>query len=227
MTSHAAVLTAGPKVVARALGYDVTKEDLGGPAVHQLSGVVDNIVPNETDAFEAIRSFLSFLPQNVNDPLPATLPGVCTDSRDRMDPELAELVPRNRRQPFDMREAIRLVVDIDAGGSSSFFEIGTTLFGRTQITGLARLDGHPVAMFANDGTQLAGAMTWDSSQKVKNTCPLVVPPSCTQEPRSPLIVCVCSSHLAWSLECASWYKCTQLSGCCREHMCDWAVILRR
>ena len=45
----------GPKVVTRALGYTITKEELGGPSVHCDSGVVDNIVATEEDAFQQVR----------------------------------------------------------------------------------------------------------------------------------------------------------------------------
>ena len=60
MVNHAQVMTAGPKVVGRALGYEITKEQLGGVEVHRHSGVVDNIVATEEDAFEHIRRFLRF-----------------------------------------------------------------------------------------------------------------------------------------------------------------------
>ena len=60
MVNHAQVMTAGPKVVGRALGYEITKEQLGGVEVHRYSGVVDNIVATEEDAFDHIRRFLRF-----------------------------------------------------------------------------------------------------------------------------------------------------------------------
>ena len=50
----------GPKVVTRALGYTITKEELGGPSVHCDSGVVDNIVATEEDAFQQLKQRVSF-----------------------------------------------------------------------------------------------------------------------------------------------------------------------
>ena len=60
----AQVLIAGPAVVKRALGEDLTKEQLGGAEVHARSGVIDNVAKDEPDALAQIRRFLSFLPQN-------------------------------------------------------------------------------------------------------------------------------------------------------------------
>ena len=70
-------------------------------------------------------------------------------------------MPRDRRKLFDMRRALAMVLD-----RASFFEIGRG-YGRSQITGLARLDGHPVGVLANDCRHLAGAMTADGADKVR------------------------------------------------------------
>jgi acetyl-CoA carboxylase carboxyltransferase component len=156
---NAQVLTAGPKVVERALGYSTTKQELGGPEMHETSGVVDNFAASEEDAIKQIRAFLSYMPQNIYELPPVTQPGP-----DRTPEELAQLntlVPKSRRQTFDMRKALQLTFDRD-----SFFELGTTKFGQSQITGLARLQGYPVAVMANDCRILAGAMTVDGAQKV-------------------------------------------------------------
>ncbi|KAI9004379.1 carboxyl transferase domain-containing protein [Hyaloraphidium curvatum] len=157
---NAQVITAGPKVVERALGYVTTKQELGGPAMHELSGVVDNFAGSEEDALRQIRRFLSFLPSNVFE-----LPPRTAEVASRPPSELRELdsiVPRSRRQTFDMRRVLQLTFD-----ENTFFEIGAgPKWGQTQITGLARLNGYPVAVMANDCRFLAGAMTADGAQKV-------------------------------------------------------------
>jgi acetyl-CoA carboxylase carboxyltransferase component len=159
MTRHTAqVLVAGPAVVERALGERVTKEELGGARVHASSGVVDNVVEDEAEAFEAIRSFLSFLPTNVFENAPRT---GCDDDRDRCEAELLSIVPRDRRKTYRMRRLLELVLDRD-----SFFEL-TPSYGRGQITGLARMNGQPVGVLANDGRFHAGAMTADGSRKLR------------------------------------------------------------
>ena len=154
----AQVLIAGPAVVRRAIGENKTKEELGGAQVHTRNGVIDNASRDEADAFVQIRQFLSYLPQNVWE-LPPLAP--CDDPPDRREEELLDIVPRNRRKLYDMRRVLALVLDRD-----SFFEIGAD-YGRGQITGLARLNGQPVGVWANDCGYLAGAMTADGSHKAR------------------------------------------------------------
>lgn len=154
----AQVLVGGPALVERALGRTITKEDLGGPDIHERSGVIDDVVEDEAAAFAAIRRFLSYLPQNVWE-LPPALP--CDDPRERADEVLASIVPRNRRQVFDIRALIRGVID-----QGSFFEIGRR-HGAGQVTGLGRLLGFPVGILANDCRQLAGSMTAAGARKVR------------------------------------------------------------
>lgn len=154
----AQVLVGGPKLVERALGQRVTKEELGGAEMHERTGVIDDVVEDELAAFAAIRAFLSYLPQNVWE-LPPVIP--TDDPRDRADDFLASVVPTDRRKVFDMRKLVRAVLDGD-----SFFEIGRR-HGIGQITGLGRLNGHPVAIAANDCRQLAGSMTAASARKLR------------------------------------------------------------
>ncbi|HEX5068173.1 MAG TPA: carboxyl transferase domain-containing protein, partial [Myxococcota bacterium] len=150
MTRNAQVLIGGPALVARAKGEEVSKEELGGVEIHARSGVVDNIAEDEADAWRQIRRFLSYLPSNVWEAAPA-LP--CDDPRERRDAMLVELVPRDGRKPYKMRRLVEAVVDRE-----SFFEL-TPGFGRTQITGLARVNGQPVGVFANDPYVYGGSMT--------------------------------------------------------------------
>lgn len=159
MTKETAqILIAGPAVVERALGISMTKEELGGAQVHASNGVVDAVADDEADAFELIRRFLSYMPSNVWD-LP---PVVGTeDDRDRRDEKLATIIPRDRRKPYDMRKIIARVFD-----DGSFFEMSRR-YGPGQITGLARLNGQPVGILANDCRFYAGAMTADGAQKVR------------------------------------------------------------
>ncbi|MEM8921559.1 MAG: carboxyl transferase domain-containing protein, partial [Pseudomonadota bacterium] len=58
------VFVAGPPV-ARAIGEDVTKEELGGWRIQAMNGTVDDAVDTEADAFDRVRRFLSYLPSSV------------------------------------------------------------------------------------------------------------------------------------------------------------------
>jgi acetyl-CoA carboxylase carboxyltransferase component len=156
------VLIAGPAVVERALGEKLTKDELGGSKVHLRSGVVDNVAEDEDDAMRLTRRFLSYLPTNVFAlPDRADMSAPEADPRDRREEMLLGVVPRERRKVYKMRKIIEAVVD-----RGSFFEM-TPHYGRSQITGLARLDGWSVGIFANDPRFYGGAMTAHGAQKAK------------------------------------------------------------
>lgn len=148
----------GPPVVKAALGYDITKEELGGDAIHvNVSGCIDNLAETEEDAFAQIRRFLSYLPSSVGEMAPR---GDTSDPVDRAEEALRSIVPENRRRPFDGRKLIKLIVDSD-----SFFEISPR-YGRSRITGLARLNGYPVGIMANNPTFNGGATDVAAGNKV-------------------------------------------------------------
>jgi acetyl-CoA carboxylase carboxyltransferase component len=156
-TSHFSVMVrgvsqlfvAGPPVVERGVGEKVTKEQLGGYAIHTRgSGAVDNEVDTEDEAFHTIRRFLSYLPSNVWQ-APPRIPAY--DDVSRREEELISIIPRDRRRSYDVRRVLGLIFDRD-----SFFEIGY-YFGRPLVTGLARLNGCPVGVMANDPRQGGGA----------------------------------------------------------------------
>jgi acetyl-CoA carboxylase carboxyltransferase component len=157
VTSHFSVMVrgssqlfvAGPPVVERGVGEKVSKEQLGGYEIHTRgSGAVDNEAESEEEVFAMIRRFLSYMPQNVWQAPPRTEAG---DDPARREEELISVIPRDRRRSYDVRRILKLVFDRD-----SFFEIGF-YYGRPVVAGLARLDGHPVGVIANDPKQGGGA----------------------------------------------------------------------
>ena len=159
MTKHTAqVLIGGPALVERALGVSLTKDELGGAQVHASSGVIDNLAEDEHDAFAQIKKFLSFLPSSVHQRTPRY---ECHDSVERMEQDLLTAVPRDSNAGFDMRAIVEMIVD-----QESFFEMGKD-FGPSQICGLARLNGQPVGILANDCMFYAGAMTAEAAQKYR------------------------------------------------------------
>ena len=159
MTRNTAqVLTGGPALVERALGVSTTKEELGGSAVHLRSGVVGNVADDEAGVLDQIRRFLGYLPANVWQSAPVA---ECDDPLDRREEELLSLVPRNRRRAYKMRRLVELVVD-----HGSLFELAP-LFGRSIVTGLARVKGQPVGVLANDCYHAGGAMTADGARKLR------------------------------------------------------------
>ncbi len=159
MTRHTAqILIGGPALVERALGVKMSKDELGGAQVHASSGIVDNLAEDEYDAFAQIRRYLSYLPSSVYERTPRY---DSDDPVERMEQALLDIVPRESNTPFDMRAIVNMVMD-----TGSFFEIGAT-YGPSQICGLARLNGQPVGVLANDCRFYAGAMTAEAAQKYR------------------------------------------------------------
>ena len=153
----AAMFVAGPPVVER-LGQKLSKNELGGWQIQLRAGGVDNAVDTEEEAFALARRFLSYLPSSVYDVPPR---GPITDDPARREEWLADAIPRDVRKVYKMRAIVEAVVDRD-----SFLEIAP-LYGRSVITGLARVDGWPVAVMASDPFHYGGAWTADTCQKVE------------------------------------------------------------
>lgn len=151
------IFAAGPPVVERSLGERVDKEALGGAHVAvDLAGSIDNAVADERACFTAIKRFLSYLPQNVWAAPPAI---ACEDPPERREEALVDIIPRDRRKPYNMRRLIALVVDRD-----STFELAPT-FGRALITCLARMNGNVVGVIANNPMVNGGAMDAKAARK--------------------------------------------------------------
>jgi acetyl-CoA carboxylase carboxyltransferase component len=153
--STSAMFVAGPPVVAR-VGQELSKQELGGWEVQCRAGAVDHAVETEEEAFACARRFLSYLPPSVYGVAPR---GERRDPVDRREEALFSVIPRDRRKVYRMRQIIDAVVD-----KGSFFEMGQ-MFGRPMITGLARLDGLPVAILASDPYHYGGAWTADACAK--------------------------------------------------------------
>ena len=148
----------GPPVVKASLGYDITKEELGGDQIHtRVSGVVDNLAVDEADAFRQIRQFLSYLPSNVWEKAPRI---ETNDDPDRADEYLLSAIPKDRRKVYKVKEIIEAIVD-----NESFFEIAP-LYGRARVTGLARINGYPVAIMANNPRHRGGSTDVAAGRKV-------------------------------------------------------------
>lgn len=149
------LFAAGPPVVARA-GEEVDKETLGGADIHAKNGTIDDAVDSEAEAFARTRRFLSYLPSSTRELPPR---GSCDDPVERREETLIGAIPRDARRVYRMRPILEAVLDRD-----SFFETGRA-WGRSVITGLARLDGWPVAVLASDPYHYGGAWTVDASRK--------------------------------------------------------------
>ena len=146
----------GPDVVKAVTHEEVTQEELGGASVHsEKSGVCHVAAESEADTLFLIRKMLAYLPQNnMEDP-----PFIPSDDPLRMDEALDSIVPDDANKPYDIKDAIRLIVD-----NGQFFEIHEN-YAQNIVVGFARLGGHSVGIVANQPAVLAGVLDIDASEK--------------------------------------------------------------
>jgi acetyl-CoA carboxylase carboxyltransferase component len=156
MSEHGSIFTAGPPVVYESLGETITKEDLGGPTVALASGLIHNVGDDDHVALDLVRRYLGYFPSSAWSYPPSSHDG---DIGPRLVPEILDIVPRNGRRVYDVRDVIDVVLDED-----SSFEIQPS-FGPSVICSLSRLGGHPVAVVANQPNVLAGSIDADGADK--------------------------------------------------------------
>jgi len=152
------VFAAGPPVVKQAYGIDIHKNDLGGYKVHRKNGLIHNEAKDEADALSQVKAFLSYLPRNIY-----RLPPVSEsqDSPSRVEDWLKEAIPENSRKIYKPRKILEAVFDL-----GSLFEIGK-FYGGSVVCVLARLNGHPVGVIANDPKVGGGAMNNAAALKME------------------------------------------------------------
>ncbi|MEK6653571.1 MAG: acyl-CoA carboxylase subunit beta [Thermodesulfobacteriota bacterium] len=147
----------GPAVIKAVTGEEVGFEELGGGKVHgRVTGIAHFVVKSEREAMELVHRLLSFLPANSGEEPPRA---VCTDSPQRLVPELREVIPERSKQAFDVRDVIKPVVD-----QGDFLEI-QKLFAPNIVIGFARLDGRPVGIVGNQPRVIAGCLDVNASWK--------------------------------------------------------------
>ena len=104
-----------------------------------------------------MRTYLTYFPSSAWSYPPDADGG--DDLGPRLVPEMLDIVPRNGRKVYDMRDAIDVVFD-----EGSAFEVQPE-FGRSMVCALARLGGHPVAVIANQPRVIAGSIDVDGADK--------------------------------------------------------------
>jgi acetyl-CoA carboxylase carboxyltransferase component len=157
VVGQGAMALAGPHLTKAVTGEDISMEDLGGAKVHcRKSGVGDLEVADDHECIEAVKTYLSYFPANCEEKPPLR---EATDPDDRMSEKLLDIVPESSRQPYDMYEVIREIVD-----DGEYFDIKPK-FAKTLITCLARFGGQPVGIVANQPKQLGGILENDSADK--------------------------------------------------------------
>jgi acetyl-CoA carboxylase carboxyltransferase component len=158
MRKGAVLAVSSSLLAALAIKQEVDPEELGGWRLHaEVTGFADMVVDTDEEALDAIKTFLAYLPSHHNEPPPthSVPPGAGADL-----PRIVDFLPPGRTQVYDMRKIVRAVVDAD-----SFFELKAR-FGKTAVTGLARLDGRTVGVIANNPLFKGGALDTDACEKI-------------------------------------------------------------
>jgi acetyl-CoA carboxylase carboxyltransferase component len=157
VVGQGAMALAGPHLTKAVTGEDISMEDLGGAKVHcRKSGVGDLEVKDDVECIAAVKSYLSFFPSNCEETPPLR---DVSDPEDRMSEKLLDIVPESSRQPYDMYDVIREIVD-----DGEIFDIKPK-FARTIITCLARFGGRPAGIVASQPKHLGGILENDSADK--------------------------------------------------------------
>jgi acetyl-CoA carboxylase carboxyltransferase component len=153
MTQDAAMFLTGPGVVREALGEEIDAAGLGGPHVHDRNGVCHLVEVDEAGAAARVRALLGYLPAAAGERPPQRPP---------LAPELPDpgaVVPHAPRRAYDVRDALRAIIDAD-----SLQEL-CPRWARNVVTALARLDGRPIGIVANQPHHLGGVLDAEGSEK--------------------------------------------------------------
>jgi acetyl-CoA carboxylase carboxyltransferase component len=153
MTADSRMFLTGPKVVAEAMGEEISMEDLGGPRVHSRNGVAHLVAEDAAGAVAATRALLGLLPQRIGGPPPIAAV---------LDPEAADPgshVPALQRKVYDVRDVARSILD-----EGSLLEL-CPRWAPNIVTAFARLEGRPVGVIANQPRALGGVIDAAAAEK--------------------------------------------------------------
>jgi acetyl-CoA carboxylase carboxyltransferase component len=147
----------GPDVVRTVTGEQVSHDELGGADIHASgSGVAGFVYDTEHECLEDVRYLISILPANNRERPPAS---ETSDAPDRHNDALADIVPADSSQVYDMRAVIDEIVD-----DGEFFEVHAH-WARNILCAYARLGGEVVGIVANQPSVLAGVLDIEASEK--------------------------------------------------------------
>jgi acetyl/propionyl-CoA carboxylase alpha subunit/acetyl-CoA carboxylase carboxyltransferase component len=122
-------------------------EEIGPVSVMQANGTIDVLVKTEAEAVAAAKTYLAYFQGALPD-------WTCRDQR-----LLRSAVPENRLRAYDVRRVIELLAD-----EGTVLELRPK-FGLAMVTALARCEGRPVGVIANNPLHLGGAIDADAADK--------------------------------------------------------------
>lgn len=152
---NASMYLGSPRMAEKVIGEKVSLEEMGGARMHcSVSGCGDVLAKDEEEAIMEARRYLTYFPANYK-----CRPSKISEVSPKEGRCLTEIIPENQNVPFDMYECIDALID-----ENSFFEI-KKLFAPELITGLARINGKPVGIIANQPKVKGGVLFVDSADK--------------------------------------------------------------
>jgi acetyl-CoA carboxylase carboxyltransferase component len=163
MTEGSQLCLAGPALVKAAVGQTVDPEELGGAAMHAgTSGTIDFREPDDAACLARLRALVGLLPPRAGFP-----PAAC-GGPERGVEDVYGIVPADGRGEYEVRDVLACIVD-----AGSFQEFRAE-FGKTLVTGYARIGGRPAGIVANarrratdarGEVQIGGVMYGDAAEK--------------------------------------------------------------
>ena len=146
----------GPNVVKTVTNEEVTAEELGGAETHMTkSGVTHFACENEIDTLNHLKKILEYIPQNCEELAYHTTYEMSDENRYELD----QIIPNNPNQPYDIKEVISSLIDVD-----SFFEVQQD-YAENIVVGFARMAGRSIGIVANQPAVLAGVLDVNASVK--------------------------------------------------------------
>jgi acetyl-CoA carboxylase carboxyltransferase component len=175
-TQGSSIGMGGPAMIEGGGLGTVSPDEVGPVDVQVANGVVDVLVADEAEAVAVAKRYLAYFrpppPEGRTAASPGTVGGAggtaevastsrtgvaevrCADQR-----LLRDVVPRNRRQAYDVHRVVELLAD-----TGSVLELRAA-FGRGMVTALARIEGRPLGIVANNPMHLAGAIDAEGADK--------------------------------------------------------------
>jgi methylmalonyl-CoA decarboxylase subunit alpha len=152
---NASMYLGSPRMAEMVIGETVTLEEMGGAKMHTgVSGCGHFLVASDEEAIDLAQRYLSYMPESWRHEPPTAEPAPPAS-----DAAIADLIPADENQPFDMREVLDALLDAD-----SFLEVHRR-WAKELIVGYGRLDGRVVGVVANQPKQKGGVLFVDSADK--------------------------------------------------------------
>jgi acetyl-CoA carboxylase carboxyltransferase component len=152
---NASMYLGSPRMAEMVIGEKVTLEEMGGAKLHTgVSGCGHFLAESDEEAIELAKRYLGYMPASWREEPPPAPP-----QEPASGASIAEMIPADENQPFDMGEVIAALLDGD-----SLLEVHAR-WAKELIVGYGRLEGKVVGVVANQPREKGGVLFVDSADK--------------------------------------------------------------